>query len=87
MEYKISKTLFSKECLLKVVYSWQEKVVLNIEDEDNNFVLKINENNSSFDYDEFTKDLQEQQLREILNAQFGSLREAIYNKAFEHFAR
>ena len=35
--------------------------------------------------DKFNSDLQEQQLRETLNGQFGELREAIYNKAFERF--
>ena len=38
-----------------------------------------------FDIDKFNSDLQEQQLRETLNGQFGELREAIYNKAFERF--
>lgn len=40
---------------------------------------------NNFDIDKFNSDLQEQQLRETLNGQFGELREAIYNKAFERF--
>lgn len=87
MEYRLSKTTYSKETILKVVYLWQEDFTINIAEEDFNWVLNVEpkESNSNFDFEQFNKELQEQQLREVLNCQFGTLRDSIYNKAFQHF--
>lgn len=88
MEYKFSKTVFSKECILKTVYLWQEKFAINIQEDEFNYLLRIEPKNSNdiiFDINEFIKELEEQELREKLNLQFGYLRESIYKKAFEHF--
>ena len=57
MEFEISKTLYDKETILKVIYYYQDKFTINII-------------------------LQEQQIRETLNKQFGDLRNSIYKKAF-----
>ena len=80
-QYKFSKYVFGKDAILKTVYLWPN--VLISEDEFNYFI----EVNSpyNFDINKFNSDIQEQQLRENLNSQFGELREAIYNKAFERF--
>ena len=87
MEYKFSKTVFSKECILKTVYLWPEKFTIKILEDGFNYLLEITPKNSGniFDINTFTKELEEQELREKLNLQFGSLRDSIYKKAFEHF--
>ena len=83
MEHKISKTIFSKETVLKVVYLWQEKFTIILSEDEYNYIITISDDNKDFDLATFSADLQEQQLRETLNSQFGKLRDAIYEKAFE----
>ena len=83
MEHKISKTIFSKETVLKVVYLWQEKFTIILSEDEYNYIISISDDNKDFDLTTFRTDLQEQQLRETLNSQFGKLRDAIYEKAFE----
>lgn len=80
-QYKFAKSVFDKDAILKTVYLWQD--ILVSEDEFN-YIIEVNSPNN-FDIDKFNSDLQEQQLRETLNGQFGELRKAIYNKAFERF--
>ena len=80
-QYKCSKSVFGKDAILKTVYLWPN--VLISEDEFN-YVIEVN-SPDNFDINKFNSDIQEQQLRENLNSQFGELREAIYNKAFERF--
>ena len=83
MEHKISKTIFTKETVLKVVYLWQEKFTIILSEDEYNYIISISDDNKDFDLTTFSTDLQEQQLRETLNSQFGKLRDAIYEKAFE----
>ena len=83
MEHKISNTIFSKETVLKVVYLWQEKFTIILSEDEYNYIISISDDNKDFDLTTFSTDLQEQQLRETLNSQFGKLRDAIYEKAFE----
>lgn len=87
MLYEISKTIFSKETVLKVAYLWQENCTIIISENANNFVLDIQTKRTgkSFDFKTFDENLKEQQLREMLNDQFGQLHDIIYNKAFERF--
>lgn len=89
MLYSLSKTTFNKETLLKVAYLWQNDFNIVISEDDNNFLLNIESKTQEvqFDFSVFNSTLQEQQLRETLNNQFGMLRENIYSKAFEHFSR
>lgn len=89
MLYSLSKTTFNKEVILKVAYLWQEDFNIAISEDNNNFLLNIESKTQKvqFDFSAFNSTLQEQQLRETLNNQFGILRESIYNKAFEHFSR
>lgn len=88
MDYKISKNIFSKESILKIVYLWQKDFSIVIEEDEYNYILRITPNNGAiFNVENFNRELQEQQLRETLNNQFGRLRDSIYNKAFEHFTR
>ena len=46
MEYKFSKTVFSKECILKTVYLWQEKFTIKILEDGFNYLLEITPKNS-----------------------------------------
>lgn len=87
MEYKLSKTTFNKEAILKVVYLWQEDFNIDIIEDEFNWVIdvKSKQADKEFNFDDFNRDIQEQQLRETLNNQFGSLRDSIYSKAFQHF--
>ncbi|MBR1984140.1 MAG: His-Xaa-Ser system protein HxsD [Clostridia bacterium] len=88
MEYKISKTIFNKEVILKVTYLWQEDFNINISEDENNYVLSVvSKTGTDFIWDKFNSELQEQQLKENLNNQFGTIRDAIYEKAFSHFKR
>lgn len=88
MNFKVSKTIFSKESILKVVYLWQKDFNIVIEEDEYNYILNIlSVGDAVFNVENFNKELQEQQLRETLNNQFGMLRDSIYNKAFEHFLR
>lgn len=87
MEYRLSKNTFNKETILKVVYLWQEHFIINIIEDKFNWIIdvKSRQADQEFNFDNFNRDIQEQQLRETLNAQFGRLRDSIYNKAFQHF--
>ncbi len=86
MEYKISKSIFQKEVILKILYLWQGKFCINISEDGNNYILKvIDKSDVVFDFDKFNMELNEQQLRENLNNQFGPIRDSIYKKAFSHF--
>ena len=78
-QYKFAKSVFDKDAILKTVYLWQDILV---SEDKFNYIIEVNSPNN-FDIDKFNSDLQEQQLRETLNGQFGELREA--NKAFERF--
>ena len=83
MEYKLSKSLYERDVLLKVIYSIGDKFNIYVSENANEYVLNIeSKNHCDFDFSRFNQELQEQQLRENLNKQFGSLRESIYKKAF-----
>lgn len=83
MEYKLSKSLYDRDVLLKVIYSIGDKFNIYVSENANEYVLNIESKNyCDFDFSRFNQELQEQQLRENLNKQFGSLRESIYKKAF-----
>ena len=83
MEYKLSKSLYERDVLLKVIYSIGDKFNIYVSENANESVLNIeSKNDCDFDFSRFNQELQEQQLRENLNKQFGSLRESIYKKAF-----
>lgn len=87
MEYKLSKTTFNKEAVLKVVYLWQEDFNIDIIEDEFNWVIdvKSKQADKEFCFDDFNRKVQEQQLRETLNNQFGSLRDSIYSRAFQYF--
>ena len=60
-----------------------DKFNIYVSENANEYVLNIeSKNDCDFDFSRFNQELQEQQLRENLNKQFGSLRESIYKKAF-----
>ena len=83
MEFEISKTLYDKETILKVIYYYQDKFTINIKESDFNYIINVIENTSEyFDIHMFIVFLQEQQIRETLHKQFGDLRNSIYKKAF-----
>ena len=83
MDYRLSKTTFNKETVLKVVYLWQEQSAISISEDEYNWIIRVSSND--FDFDKFNKELLEQQVREVLHCQFGTLRDNIYSKAFQHF--
>lgn len=88
MQHILSKSMFSDKTILKTVYLWRNDYAINIKEDENNYILEISSNNGCmFNIENFIKELQEQQLRDNLNAQFGSLRDSIYKRAFEHFER
>ena len=88
MEYNISKTIFNKEVILKVTYLWQEEFNIKISENENNYVLTVvSKAGTDFDWNKYYSELEEQQLKENLNNQFGTIRDAIYEKAFHHFKR
>lgn len=80
----LSKTVYLKETILKTVYSLQENFSINISEDEYNYVLNI-DSETQFDEKNFFKLLNEQQLRETLNIQFGQLRNEIYHRAFSRF--
>lgn len=41
MEFKFSKTVFSKEAILKTVYLWQQNFIILISEDEYNFILNI----------------------------------------------
>lgn len=82
-EIALTKDLYSKEAILKTIYLFHDKFVIDIKSDNESYILTANSiNNYLFDKQEFLLKLQEQQLREFLNNQSGNLREAIYKKAF-----
>lgn len=83
--YKFSKSVFSKESILKTVCLWQKDFTIVISEDEYNFLLNISQNDTCFSIEQFTSALEEQQIREMLNNQFGALRDKIYSKAFEKF--
>lgn len=88
MEYEVSKSVFFKEVILKIAYLWQEDFSINISEDENNYILSVvSKSGATFDWNQFNSELQEQQLKETLNNQFGMIRDAIYEKAFSHFRK
>jgi His-Xaa-Ser system protein HxsD len=87
MKYEISKTIFNKETVLKVVYVWSQNFDIIISENEYNFILDITckDKDQEFSINKFNAEMLEQQLREELNLQFGELRTFIYNKAFSCF--
>ena len=83
--YKFSKSVFYKESILKTVYLWQKDFTIVISEDEYNFLLNISQNDICFSIEQFASALEEQQIREMLNNQFGALRDKIYSKAFEKF--
>lgn len=88
-ELKVSKKIYSKTAILKVAYDFQDNFNIVISEDEYNYILSVKSKNNdlSFNIEFFNNKLQEQELREKLNAQFGSLRNIIYEKAFEQFKR
>ncbi len=83
---KIGKNIYNIVSIQKIVYSLQENFLIKISEDEYNYILDVIAiTDSFFDEKNFFKLLNEQQLREILNAQFGKLREEIYHKAFSKF--
>ena len=80
----LSKTVYLRETILKAVYLLQETFSFNISEDEYNYVLKM-DSDIHFDEEKFLKLLNEQQLRETLNIQFGNLRDEIYHRAFSRF--
>lgn len=82
-EIALTKDVYSKEAILKTVYLFHDEFVIDINSDDKTYILTIKSiNGCCFSEADFLSKLQEQQLREVLNKQSGSLREAIYKKAF-----
>lgn len=83
MEIELLKELYSKEAVLKTIHVFSNDFSISIESNERSFILNVKSSTDNF-FDEalFMKKLQEQQLKETLNSQFGELRKAIYNKAF-----
>jgi len=83
IEVVLTKDLYSKGAILKTIYLFHDRFIMDINSNDKAYILTINSiSDCSFNKVEFLSKLQEQQLREFLNEQSGSLREAIYKKAF-----
>lgn len=80
----LSKTVYLRETILKSVYLLQEEFTIKISEDEYNYILKI-DSDIPFDEEKFLKILNEQQLRERLNIQFGNLRDEIYHRAFSQF--
>lgn len=83
MQLKLLKEMYSKEAILKTVHLFNDDFTIDITTDEHSFILDI-KSLSSIGFEEvpFLSKLQEQQLRETLNLQYGELREAIYKKAF-----
>lgn len=83
MEIELLKELYSKEAILKTIHVFSNDFSILIDSKEHSFILNIKSlKDKIFDEVLFMTKLQEQQLREALNSQFGELREAIYKKAF-----
>lgn len=80
----LSKTVYFKEAIIKTVYLLQEEFSINISEDECNYILKI-DSDIRFNEEKFLKLLNEQQLKETLNIQFGNLRDEIYRRAFSRF--
>lgn len=81
---ELSNKIYTKDAILKTVYLFHSDFVINVDEKNDYFVLEIKPlHEKIFDENNFLFKLQEQQLRETLNSQFGSLRDKIYQKAFE----
>lgn len=83
MEIELLKELYSKEAILKTVHLFSDNFSILLGSNEYSFSIKVEPLKDKF-FDEilFMTKLQEQQLKETLNLQFGNLRETIYNKAF-----
>ena len=83
MQIQLLKELYTKEAILKTINLFSKDFTINIDADEYSYILNVN-NLNSLDLDEvsFMTKLQEQQLREMLNLQYGELREVIYKKAF-----
>ena len=59
MEFKFSKTVFSKEAILKTVYLWQQNFIIIISEDEYNFILNIESKieNGMFDISKFNSEL------------------------------
>jgi His-Xaa-Ser system protein HxsD len=79
----LSKEIYTKEAITKASYLFKNEVVFDINTDETRFILNAKpiDNNVFYTY-KFMNNLQEQQLRENLNKEFGSLRDKIYEKAF-----
>jgi len=83
MQIKLLKEMYSKEAILKTVYSFNQDFAIGVNADEYSYILDIKPvKGIDFDEASFLSKLQEQQLRETLNLQYGKLREAIYKKAF-----
>ncbi len=79
----LPKELYIKTAILKTVCLYNNLNNFDINTDEKSYILEIDSSgNNIFDEVSFFSKLQEQQLRETLNSQFGELRETIYKKAF-----
>ena len=59
MEYRISKTIFNNEVILKVTYLWQEDFNINISEDENNYVLSVvSKTGTDFDWNIYYSELE-----------------------------
>ena len=86
MILSLGKTIYSSSAIQKTIYLLQNDFLIRVTEDEYNYVLNISKlRDEEFIESDFYKLLNEQQLRETLNIQFGKLREEIYKKAFSRF--
>lgn len=83
MEISLDNNIYSKEAVLKTIYLFKEDFNIKLSSDSNFIIISIECKQSlEFEQEIFMSMLIEQQLRETLNSQNGSLRDLIYTKAF-----
>lgn len=83
MKLFLSNKVYGKEAVLKASYMMKEDFSFFIDVDADYFILNFTAlNDKSFNETKFMDSINEQQLRETLNDEFGELRNQIYAKAF-----
>ena len=83
MEIKVSKSIYSKEVLLKTAYSLTDKVYLHLEQDNKDWIVSwCARDGQQLDYRAFENELISQALREELLKKTVELRQIILARAF-----
>ena len=76
--FELDNNIYCKEAVIATVYDWVDDYAMLLETTDATFVVKVVDKDNTFDKERFIKDLNVNEMREIVNQRTGNMRDALF---------